>query len=158
MVLLLIISAIISSKAINILRFLIGLYSSIFWSMSLGNSMKDLKSLKCFRPVRPHLLIENWYIASQGSLAYKFYQNLFCWFFRLNNVFPDSDPPIVDILYRWSGISDQFGLCSFMFSFVTTSKLIIFLFRFVVLLHLISCFSLTRFSLVPYVYVCIESI
>ena len=33
-----------------------------------------------------------------------------------------------------------------------------FLYRFIILLHLISSFSLTRSSLVPYVYVSIESI
>ena len=46
----------------------------------------------------------------------------------------------------------------FMFSFVTSSKLIIFLYRFIILLHLISSFSLTRSLLVLYAYVSVESI
>ena len=59
-------------------------------------------------------------------------------------VSPDPEPPIVNSLYEWSGICGQFELCSFMYSFV-------------ILLHLISSFSFTRFSLVSYTYVSIES-
>ena len=29
-------------------------------------------------------------------------------------VFPDPEPPIINIQYEWSGIFGQFGLCSFM--------------------------------------------
>ena len=49
-------------------------------------------------------------------------------FIRLSNaiVFPDTEPPIINILYRWPGVFGQFGLCSFMFSFVIQSKLNIF--------------------------------
>ena len=34
-------------------------------------------------------------------------------FIRLNNAFviPDPDPPTTNILYEWSRISGQFGLC-----------------------------------------------
>ena len=42
------------------------------------------------------------------------------WFIRLNNafVFPDTEPTAINILYESSGSSGQFGLCSFMSSFV----------------------------------------
>ena len=33
-------------------------------------------------------------------------------------VFSDSEPPTINMLYGWSGISGQFELSSFMFSFV----------------------------------------
>ena len=130
--LLLSISAIISSKMIHTLRFLFGLYSSIFLyisSISFEYSIKALESLKYFKFVLSLLLIKNRYFSSYGSLAYKYILSISgCWFIRLNNefVFPDPEPPIINILYRWSGIYGQFGLCSFMFSFVTSSKLITF--------------------------------
>ena len=40
-------------------------------------------------------------------------------FIRLSNAFvsPESEPPIINVRYEWSGISGHFGLCSFMFSF-----------------------------------------
>ena len=41
-------------------------------------------------------------------------------------LFPDTEPPIIRILYEWSKICGQFDLCSFMCSFVTPWKLIIF--------------------------------
>ena len=34
--------------------------------------------------------------------------------------FSDLEPPVIDIPYGWSGICGQFGLCSFMLSFVTS--------------------------------------
>ena len=39
---------------------------------------------------------------------------------RLSNafVFPDPEPPAIIILYGWSGISGQSGLCYFLSSFV----------------------------------------
>ena len=48
-----------------------------------------------------------------------------CWLIRLNNelVFPDPEPQNINILYGCSGICDQFGLCSFMFSFGKSWKL-----------------------------------
>ena len=41
-------------------------------------------------------------------------------FIKLKNafVFPDPEPPIINILYGWSGIYDHFGLCSVLFSLV----------------------------------------
>ena len=52
-----------------------------------------------------------------------------CWFIKLNNgfVFPDPEQPIINILYEWSGICDQFGLCSFMISFKISNLSIFFL-------------------------------
>ena len=47
--------------------------------------------------------------------------------------------------------------CFFMFSFITSSELIFFLYRFIILLHLISSFLLTRCLVIPYAYVSIES-
>ena len=40
--------------------------------------------------------------------------------FKLRNVFvfPDPETPAINILYEWSVISGQFGLCSFISSFV----------------------------------------
>ena len=65
------------------------------------------------------MLISNLYFASYGSLEYKksISGSLFI---RLRNafVFPDPEPPNINILYGWSEISGQFGLCSFMSSFV----------------------------------------
>ena len=51
-----------------------------------------------------------------------------CWFITLNNVFafPDPDTPNINIFNGWSIICDQFGLCLFIFSFQTSSTLIIF--------------------------------
>ena len=40
--------------------------------------------------------------------------------------FPDPEPPTINILYGWSEMSGQFGSCSFVSSFTTSSKLIIF--------------------------------
>ena len=101
----------------------------------------------------------NWYFASCGSLAYKLILSISGgWLIKLNYefVFPDSEPLIINILYGRSGICDQFGLCFFMFSFPTSSKIIIF-YLFIKPLHLISPFSLTR-SLFHIAYVSIKSI
>ena len=48
-------------------------------------------------------------------------------FIRLSNTFAFPYPklPTIGILYGWSGIAGQFGLYSFMFSFVASSKLIV---------------------------------
>ena len=82
-----------------------------------------------------------------------------CLFIRLNNefVFPDSELPIINTLCEWSGIYSQLGLCSFMSYFIKPSKLIIF-YGFVILLHLIFSFSLTRSLLVAYACGSMESI
>ena len=78
--LLLIISAIVSSKTINILRSLSILYSSIvLWTycVSFEYSMRAFGSSKWVNSVLSLLLIKNWYLASGGSLAYKYiYQYL----------------------------------------------------------------------------------
>ena len=43
---------------------------------------------------------------------------------RLNDViaFPDPEYLAINILYGWSGIWGQFGICSFIFSFVRASN------------------------------------
>ena len=72
--LLLSMSAIISSKTINILRLLFGFYSSMFsetLSLLFEYLMKTLESLKCFVPTSSRFLIKNSYFASFRSLAYK---------------------------------------------------------------------------------------
>ena len=56
--------------------------------------------------------------------------------------FPDPESPIVNILYGWSGIYDQFGLRSFMFSFVKSSELII----------LVSFFYIVTFNIFFFAY------
>ena len=55
----------------------------------------------------------------------KFYQNT-RWFIRLSNVivFQKPEPSILSILYGWSRIWDQFGLCLIVFFPVTSTKLI----------------------------------
>ena len=83
--------------------------------------MKALGLLKCFNPVLSLLLIKIWYFASYGSSAYKYILSISCWLFvKFVNafVFPDPQPPIINILYGWSGIYGYFKLCSVLFSFV----------------------------------------
>ena len=53
-------------------------------------------------------------------------------------------------MYGWSGVSDQFWLCSFVSSFIKSQSVFIFSPRFIILLH----FLFTRSLLVPYTYVC----
>ena len=115
--------------------------------------IKALEPLKCFKLLLSSLLIKNWYFT--WFLEYK--QILLIsgwWFIRLNNefAFPDPEPLIVHILYGWSRICGRFGICYFMFSFVTSSKSIIFLsFYYVVTLN--TFFSFTRsFSVSIYFY------
>ena len=122
--------------------------------------LQPLESLKCFNPVLSFVLIENWYFASYGSLAYKYILSVCgCWFIRLNNefVFPDPEPLIINILYGWSWISGQSRLFSVVFFFYNI-KVNHFLYHFIILLHLISSLSLTKSLLFPYTYVSIESI
>ena len=49
------------------------------------------------------------------------------WFIRLSRafVFPDPETPTFSILYGWSVICRYCGLCSCVFSHVTSSKIII---------------------------------
>ena len=69
-------------------------------------------------------------------------------------VFPDPEPPVINILNGWSGISGQFGLCSIIFFFNTIKVKHCF----IILLHLISSFLHTRSLLASCTYVSIESI
>ena len=89
--LLLRVPAIISSKMINSLRFLFGLYSSMFLKISSTTfeyPIKTLEPLKCFKPVLSRLLIKNWCFALYESLAYKqIWLVSGYWFIRLNNEF-----------------------------------------------------------------------
>ena len=77
--LLLIITAIISSKTINILRSLSALYYSLYSSTEY--SIKALGWLKCFNPLLFLLLMKNWYLASYESLAYKYMISISGWLF-----------------------------------------------------------------------------
>ena len=71
-------------------------------------SIKVLESFKCFKSVLSCLT------ASNGSLEYRWVLSISGWWLiRLNNklVIPGPEPPDIDILYGWSGICGQFGLC-----------------------------------------------
>ena len=100
----------ITSNAINILGFSFGFYSSI---LSLLQSFN--KALLVF-PISKWISFLN---------INKFYQNT-RWFIRLSNVivFQKPEPSILSILYGWSRIWDQFGLCLIVFFPVTSTKLI----------------------------------
>ena len=100
----------ITSNAINILGFSFGFYSSI---LSLLQSFN--KALLVF-PISKWISFLN---------INKFYQNT-RWFIRLSNVivFQNPEPSILSILYGWSRIWDQFGLCLIVFFPVTSTKLI----------------------------------
>ena len=80
--------------------------------------MKGLGSLKWFIPTPSLLLIKYWYFDSYGSFAYKYILSMSgCFSIKFNKfVFPDPEPPIINILYGWSGIYDQFLLCLVLFS------------------------------------------
>ena len=70
-------------------------------------------------PTLSLLLIKYWYFASYGSLEYKYTLSMSGWFYiKFNNkfVFPDPDPPIINILCGWPGTYGQFLLCSVLFS------------------------------------------
>ena len=70
-------------------------------------------------PTLSLLLIKYWYFDSYGSFAYKYILSMSGWFsIKFNNtfVFPDPEPPIINILYGWSGVYGQFELCSVLFS------------------------------------------
>ena len=60
---------------------------------------------------------------------YKYILLMSGWFsIKFNNtyVFPDPEPPIINILYGWSGIYGQFLLCTVLFSLIISSKLFIY--------------------------------
>ena len=89
---------------------------------SLEYSIKALGSLKRFMPTPSVLLMKYWYFDSYGSLAYKYILSVSgCWLsIKFSNafVFPDLEPPIINILYRWSGVYGQLRLCFLSFSLV----------------------------------------
>ena len=101
-----------------------------------------------------------------GSLACKWNLSIYlvhnlscsCILFRyLVHVVPDPEPPVVIILYEWSGISDLFALCSLCFC-CNIIKCKQFLYGFIIVLHLIYSFLLTRSLFIPYAYVSAKSI
>ena len=63
------------------------------------------------------LSISNWYLLHMDHLNIKKISLPSWWLTRLNNefVFPDPESPVINILYGWSGICGQFGLCSVIF-------------------------------------------
>ena len=66
-------------------------------------------------PTFSRILIEYWYFASYGSLAYKYILSMsgsFSFSFHNNaSVFSDPEPATINILYGWSRIYGQFLLC-----------------------------------------------
>ena len=131
--LLLSISAIISSNKIRFFCFYLGYNLQYFYKYQPYylniQFRKRLRIIKCFVPTSSRFLIQNWYFASFISLTYKSILSISdCWFIKLNNEFvsPDPVPPIINILYGWSGISGQFGLSFFVSFFIASSKLINF--------------------------------
>ena len=69
-------------------------------------------------PALSLLLIKSCYFDLYGSFAYKYILSMSGWFsIKFNNkfVFPDPEPPIINILYGWSGIYGQFLLCMILF-------------------------------------------
>ena len=112
------------------------------------------------KPATSHLSINNWYIASCASLVSKYILSISGWWLiALSNgfVFPDPESPIINILYGWSVICGQFGLCYFIFSLVISSRIISFVFlNYIVTFNF---FFFTYWSLfVPYAHVSIQSI
>ena len=72
-------------------------------------------------PTPSLLLIKYLYFASYESFAYKYILSMSGWFsIKFNNtfVFPDPEPPIINILYGWSGVYGQFLLCSVLFPLI----------------------------------------
>ena len=72
-------------------------------SILFEHSIKALESLKCFKSALSHLLIKNWCFASYGPLAHRYILSISgCWLIKSNNefVFPDPEPPVINILYR----------------------------------------------------------
>ena len=88
------------------------------------NSSIRLKLLKQLNTLSLYFL-STIVVFSNGSLTYKKLSISGSWFIRLSNPFvcPDPEPPTINILCGWLGISGQFGLCSFMSSSVIYSKL-----------------------------------
>ena len=67
------------------------------------------------------MLIKYWHFALYGSSAYRYALSISGWLLIKSNnafVFPDLEPPIINIMYGWSGIYSHFQLCYILFSFV----------------------------------------
>ena len=104
-------------------------------------------------PTPSLLLIKYSYLLSYGSFAYKYSLSMSGWFsIKFNNtfVFPVPEPPIINILYGWSGIYGQFLLCLVLFSLTISSKFIIYTLQ-RILLSISLSHTLKAF--VPYGYV-----
>ena len=82
---------------------------------------------KGFKSVLSHLLITKWYFSSYGFLAYKEILSISGWSLRINNkfVFPDREALVISILYGWSAICHHIELCSVIFWFINSSKIIV---------------------------------
>ena len=96
--------------------------------MVLENSINAFGSFKYFVPAFSRFLIKISYFDLLKSFACKEILSIsFCLFIKLSSafVFPDPEPPIIKFLYGWSGIYGHFSLCSLLFSFVISSRLII---------------------------------
>ena len=71
-------------------------------SVVLDHSINAFESFKCFVPAS-RFLIKNLYLGSLKSFAYKQILSISsCSFIKLSNafLFPDTEPPIIIILYR----------------------------------------------------------
>ena len=67
------------------------------------------------------MLIKNRYFSSYGSFAYEYILPISSWLFiKFNNafVFPDPEPPIINILYGWSEIYGHYMLCFIFISII----------------------------------------
>ena len=61
------------------------------------------------------------------SFAYKYILSVSDWLFiNIDYVFADAEPPIINILYGWPGIYGQLGLWLILFSWLYSSKIIIY--------------------------------
>ena len=99
-------------------------------SISFAYLMKALGSLEWLKPTISCFLINNWYFASYLSFSYRYILSVSGWWLiNISNefVFHDSDLPVINVQYGWSGSWGQFTLSSFKFFPVTSSNLIIFI-------------------------------
>ena len=94
-----------------------------------NKSFGIIKMFQSYRKYNFLFLIKNWYLSWYRSFAYKYILSISGWLFiKFSNafVFTDPEPPIINILYGWSGIYGQLGLCFLSFSLVYSSKFIIY--------------------------------
>ena len=132
----------------------------------LEYSVKTLGSLKCFNPMLSFFLIKNWYLSSYGSFAYKHILSISGWLFiKFSNafVFPDPEPPIINILYGWSEIYGQLELCFLLFSLVYIYQCLSFIICIILLFLLYlfpskSCDTIMVFLLSLWYFSCIYSL